>query len=272
MRVAISNIAWDAEEDDLIAELFSQYGIDAIDVALGKYSLNPINASDNDIIKLRNYWAERGVTITALQSLLFGTHGLNVFGTSIVKDRLLDYLSKICQIANKLGASCLVFGSPKNRDRTGLSDSQAADEAIKFFRRLGDIAQTYNVITCLEPNPECYGANFMTSSLDTLAIVKQVDHPAIRMQLDTGAIFLNKEPIKLVLDAAQPYIGHIHVSEPNLLTLGASGMDHEYFANHIKNECKLKLVTIEMLASKNVPNLLSIERALKLVTSIYRDK
>ena len=272
MRIAISNIAWDPEEDDLVAELLSKYDIDAIDVALGKYRLNPTSASDNDIIKLRNYWAERGITINALQSLLFGTQGLNVFGTSIVKDKLLDYLSKICQIANKLGASCLVFGSPKNRDRTGLSDSQAIDEAIKFFRRLGDIAQTYNVITCLEPNPECYGANFMTSSQDTLVIVKQVDHPAIRMQLDTGTIFLNKEPIELVLDAAQAYIGHIHISEPNLLTLGASGMDHEYFANHIRKECELGLVTIEMLVSKEEPTLLSIEQALKLATSIYRDK
>ena len=44
---------------------------------------------------------------------------------------------------------------------------------LNFFRRLGDIAQEHDVILCLEPNPICYQANFMTNSLETVEVVRK---------------------------------------------------------------------------------------------------
>ena len=82
MRMAISNIAWDVAEDEVIAQLLDRYGIDAVDVAPGKYFPDPANASDDDIKRVRDWWAERGIEITGMQALLFGTSGLNVFGSS----------------------------------------------------------------------------------------------------------------------------------------------------------------------------------------------
>lgn len=41
MRLAISNIAWEPAEDDAIASLLQRYGIDAIDIAPGKYFSRP---------------------------------------------------------------------------------------------------------------------------------------------------------------------------------------------------------------------------------------
>ena len=273
MRVAISNIAWDVEEDDLVSELLSRYGIDAIDIALGKYSVTPVSVTNAEVLKIKNYWFEKGIEITGMQSLLFGKSDLNVFGTSATQIKLLDYLEKICYIASMLGASKLVFGSPKNRDRTGLSDTNAMDKGVKFFRQLGDVAQSNDVIVCLEPNPACYGSNFMTSSKDTLAVVKATNHPAIRMQLDTGAMVVNQESFAHVIDVTYPYIGHIHLSEPDLSALGTSGVDHKNLAYHIKNiHNKLSVVTIEMLATKEEPHLISIERALKLATYFYQGK
>lgn len=271
MRIAISNIAWDVEEDELVAELLAKYGVDAIDIAPGKYFPNPALATDNDIEKVKNAWAEKGIEITGMQSLLFGTQGLNVFGIPDIQNNLLAHLESICCIAGKLGSTRLVFGSPKNRDRSGLSDAQALEEAVRFFRRLGDIAQSNDVIVCLEPNPTCYGANFMTTSLETQTVVKAINHPAIKMQLDTGAITINQESITQVLNSVQSEIGHIHISEPNLSVIGSSDANHAQFANAINNTLGDSLVTIEMVATKDEPHLASIERALKLVTHNYRD-
>lgn len=271
MRIAISNIAWDVEEDELVAALLAKYDIDAIDIAPGKYFPLPDLATDEDIEKVKAYWAKKGIEITGMQSLLFGTQGLNVFGTADIQTKLLSHLGSICRIAGKLGASRLVFGSPKNRDRSGLSDAQALEQAVYFFRRLGDIAQANGVIICLEPNPTCYGANFMTTGEETLAVVKAIHHPAIKMQLDTGAITINQESIAQIVNAAQSEIGHIHISEPNLSVIGASDADHAQFANAINNTLGDSLVTIEMVATKDEPHLVSIERALKLVTHNYRD-
>lgn len=271
MRIAISNIAWDVEEDELVAELLAKYGVDAIDIAPGKYFPHPDLATDEDIEEVKAYWAEKGIEITGMQSLLFGTQGLNVFATADIQSRLLAHLESICRIAGKLGSSRLVFGSPKNRDRSGLTDAQALEEAVRFFKRLGDIAQSNGVIICLEPNPTCYGANFMITSLETQAVVKAINHPAIKMQLDTGAITINQESIAQVLNSVHSEIGHIHISEPNLSVIGSSDADHAQFANAINNTLAGSLVTIEMVATKDEPHLASIERALKLVTHNYRD-
>ncbi|MBD3726601.1 MAG: sugar phosphate isomerase/epimerase [Moraxella osloensis] len=271
MRIAISNIAWDVEEDELVAELLAKYGIDGIDIAPSKYFPHPDLATDEDIEEVKAYWAEKGIEITGMQSLLFGTQGLNVFGTADIQTKLLAHLESICRIAGKLGSSRLVFGSPKNRDRSGLTDEKTLEQAVQFFGRLGDIAQDNGVIICLEPNPTCYGANFMTTSEETLAVVKAIDHPAIKMQLDTGAITINQELITQVVNAAQSEIGHIHISEPNLSVIGSSDADHAQFGKAIKNTLGDALVTIEMVATKDEPHLVSIERALKLVTQNYRD-
>ena len=68
-----------------------------------------------------------------MQSLLFGTSGLNLFGTSEVQQAMLRHLTAICRIGAGLGATRLVFGSPKNRDRTGLTDKAALEIAVPFF-------------------------------------------------------------------------------------------------------------------------------------------
>lgn len=270
MRLAISNIAWDVVEDDDVAKLLNKYRIDAIDIAPGKYFPDPTKVSQADINKIKNWWADRGIEITGMQSLLFGTFGLNLFGSDVVKNILLEKITAICRIGSILGATRLVFGSPKSRDRTGLSDEQAQAEAEIFFRRLGDIAYEQGVVICLEPNPTCYGANFMTTSGETAYVVRAIDHPAIRMQLDTGALTINSESIKIVLTDCAPLIGHIHASEPNLVPLGDINTDHSIMYENMNRFIPDHLVSIEMVATKDEPHLVAIERALIYAIKHYR--
>lgn len=270
MRLSISNIAWDVAEDEVIAQLLHRYGMDAVDVAPGKYFPDPANAGDDDIKRVRAWWAERGIEITGMQALLFGTSGLNVFGTLDVQGALLAHLAAVCRIGAGLGAMRLVFGSPKNRDRSGLTDQEAMAVAVRFFRRLGDIAAANGVFICLEPNPLCYGANFMTTSADTAWVVEQVAHPAIRMQLDTGALTINAEEAVGVLEKSAHLIGHVHASEPDLLPLGDGGTDHAKLHTALVQYLPEHLVAIEMVATKDEPHVVSIERALKVAIRNYR--
>lgn len=270
MRLAISNIAWDVAEDEIIAQLLGRYGIDAVDVAPGKYFPDPAKASDEDIKRVKAWWAERGIEITGMQALLFGTSGLNVFGPADVQDALLAHLVAVCRIGAGLCAVRVVFGSPKNRDRSGLTDQEAMAVAVPFFRRLGDIAAANGVFICLEPNPPCYGANFMTTSAETAQVVEQVAHPAIRMQLDTGALTINGEDVAGVLEKYAHLIGHVHASEPDLRPLGDGGTDHAKVHAALAQYLPEQLVAIEMVATKHEPHVVSIERALKVAIRYYR--
>jgi len=269
MRIAISNIAWDTIEDEAVAKLLSKYKIDAIDIAPGKYFQNFSSINKNEILKVKDWWNNRGIEIYGMQSILFGKPNLNLFGDSIIQKELIEHLSSVFFIASELSIKYLVFGSPKNRDRTGITDDQVIKTAISFFRQLGNMAQKNNLIICLEPNPTCYGSNFMTNCKDTSFIVEQIDHPAIKMQLDTGAININNENIELILENSSHLIGHIHASEPNLAPLGDCKTNHIEIHKSLVKFLPNHLVTIEMLATKNEPHLTSIERSLIFAIENY---
>ncbi|WP_431274089.1 sugar phosphate isomerase/epimerase family protein [Variovorax ureilyticus] len=158
----------------------------------------------------------------------------------------------------------------KNRDRSGLSDEETSNLAAEFFRSAGDIAASCGVIICLEPNPPRYGANFMTNSAETAAIVRLVNHPAIRMQFDAGSLAINGEDAEQVLDQYFELIGHIHLSEPDLLPIGDGETDHSRAANALHRYLPDTIATIEMLATKEEPHLDSIERAIRVADAQYR--
>lgn len=271
MRLAISNIAWDIPEDTSVAKLLGKFGVDAIDIAPGKYFPDPANTKAENIAKVRRWWADHGIEITGMQALLFGTTGLNVFGESKSKETMLEHLRTVCRIGASLGATRLVFGSPKNRDRSGLSDAQALEQAVSFFRRLGNAAQEHGVIVCLEPNPTRYGANFMTTSDETAHVVTAVGHEAIRMQFDTGALTINGESPEDVLGSSVGLIGHVHASEPDLVPLGNGGTDHQLMYKALQQHLPDHMVSIEMVATKEEPHLHSIERALTCAVEYYRN-
>lgn len=270
MRISISNIAWDPHEDAVIAALLRNYGIDAIDIAPGKYFPRPLETRAEEVQRVREWWAQRGIEIVGMQALLFGTSGLNLFGPPGVQQAMLTHLDAVCRIAGQLGAPKLVFGSPKNRDRSLLTDEEADARAVSFFQRLGDVAQQHAVVMCLEPNPTCYGANFMTTSSETARIVEAVAHPAIRMQLDTGAIAINRESISQVLADHAHLIGHVHLSDPNLAPLGDQDVDHGAFHSAISRALPHQLGSIEMRATTAEPQAVSVERAVRFATRHYR--
>jgi sugar phosphate isomerase/epimerase len=272
VRLAISNIAWDIAEDRVVAALLAKFGVDAIDVAPSKYFPEPSRACAEAIANVRRWWADCGIEITGMQSLLFGTSGLNVFGDKSSQHAMLEHLHAVCRIGAGLGATRLVFGSPKNRDRSGLGDAQAVEQAVGFFQRLGDVAQAHGVLVCLEPIPSRYGANFMTNSRDTAQVVRAVAHPAICMQFDTGALAINKESPYAVLKNGANLIAHIHASEPDLLPLGDGGVDHRLIHQALLRHLPNQVVSIEMVATKREPHLLSVERALSCAIACYRPR
>jgi D-psicose/D-tagatose/L-ribulose 3-epimerase len=270
MRLAISNIAWDVTEDDSVAKLLSKFCIDAIDIAPSKYFPNPLNAKDIEILNIRRWWADHGIEITGMQALMFGTTGLNIFGDDKIQETMLDHLQAVCRIGAGLGAVRLSFGSPKNRDRSGWSDSEALEHAVNFFRRLGCLAQQCGVIICLEPNPTHYGANFMTTSEEAANVVEAIDNVAIQMQFDTGALTINRENPEAVLTRSSRLIGHVHASEPDLVPLGDGVTDHQLMHKMLLKHLPESVVSIEMAATKDESHLISIERSLSYAVGKYR--
>ena len=265
--LSVSNIAWAPDEEEAAAAVLAAQGIAHVDLAPGRYFADPAAASDPEIAAVRAWWEERGLRIFGLQSLLFGTQGLNLFDDP--NDVMLDRLSAVCRIAAGLGAKVLTFGSPRQRDRGQLDDAAVETIAIEFFTRLGDRAAEAGVAICLEPNAAVYGSTFMVTNPETAQIVRAIAHPSIPLQLDIGNLALNAEPPFATIAEVVPLVGHIHLSEPMLKPLGTGDAPHVEAATAIGELLAGRVMTIEMVRAEGEPPLAAVERAIGFARRVY---
>ena len=287
MRLGLTNLAWDPSRDEAVAGLLARLGVDAIDVAPSKYFADVAAVREAEVRRVRDWWADRGIEITGMQSLLYGTQGLNLFGPPDVQQRMLAYLAAVCRVGAWLGATRLVFGSPANRNRTGLTDAEAWTRALEFFGRLAEVAADAGVTICLEGVHPHYGANFMTDTASSLHMARALNHPSVGIVLDTAVVQLNGEDIEALLAEGAAWVRHIHASEKDLVPLGQSAgarqhevqpgvplgrvpaVDHATMAAAIRCWVPDRVVCVEILARGNDLHFANIEQSLAFARRHY---
>ncbi len=270
MRLGLTNIGWAQQDDAAVAALMQQQGIDALDIAPSRYFDDPARTSVQQIQQVRQWWADRGIEIIGMQSLLFGAPpGLNLFGPPEMQRAMLERLAAVCRIGGELGARWIVFGSLRNRDCSGLDETTVRARALDFFRRLGDVAAQAGVTICLEGVSTHYGANWMTDTASSLALAQALDHPAIAIQLDTVTIHLNHEDIEALLATHADRVGHIHACEIDLRPLGEGDVPHARMAAAIRRHLPGRVVCLEVLTPEGQTPVEALERSIRVARTHY---
>ncbi|GIW65408.1 MAG: hypothetical protein KatS3mg093_387 [Candidatus Parcubacteria bacterium] len=271
MKLSISNIAWDNSENKEVYKLLFKYGFSAIEVAPTKIWDNLEIVKKEDVLNFKKFWNSKGIKLVAFQSLLYGKKEFNIFDLSM-HDKILSYLEKVLWIGNIFEINAVVFGSPKNRLKGKLPYHIAEKLAFEFFLAFAELGKKYGIKIALEPNPKEYGADFLLNTDETLGFIKKINHPFLRLNLDTGILFINKENIEKSIEIAFPYLVHFHISEPYLnLVDENSFIPHKKIAQQLKRLKYSGYYSIEMRALNN-KNLENIEKALSFVASIYGEK
>lgn len=246
MKIAISNIAWRADEESAVADLLRAKGVSAVEVAPAKVSSTKASASDEEIRRYRAFWNERGIEIVAMQALFFGTDGLALFGRESLRRTMFDHLARVVRMGGMLGARALVFGSPKNRLVGSLAEEEIDAIALPFFRDIGAIAAQHGTCVCIEPNPPAYGADWIVNARQALSFVERVDHPGVGAHLDAGALHMAQEGADQIR-ATRLRLRHFHASEPELAPLtAASSVPHADYAQTLREMRYAGHVSIEM--------------------------
>jgi sugar phosphate isomerase/epimerase len=272
-RLAISNIAWDAAEDDAAA-VMRECGATGVEIAPTKWRDDPLEAPAADVAAYRRSWEDRGLPIVSLQSLLFGRPDLQLFGDDATRAALIDYLRRTIDLAAGLGARRLVFGSPKNRVRGALPLADAIAAASDVFRRLGEHAHERGAVICIEANPPGYGCDFITTTAEAAALCRAIDHPGVGVNGDLGGMTMAGEDPAIAISEAASVLAHFHASEPNLAELGTAAngekrSDHAAAASALAAVGYDGWVSVEMRQAGAGGNLAAVERALRRARALY---
>ncbi len=270
MRIAVSNIAWPAEEDDEVDRVLADAGVDAIEIAPTRIWPEPATVSEQDARAEAARRQDAGLETVSFQSLLFARPHLGLFDGAGSRAELLDYLRAISRLAGWMGARRMVFGSPKNRIvPAGMQPAEAFGIAVEFFRAAGLAAAEEGTMLCIEPNPPAYACNFVTTAADGIALVEAVGSDGFGLHLDAAGLVLAGDDPAEAARAAGPLVQHVHASAPQLGELETEVVDHAGFAAALEDVGYQGLVSIEMRAGARGENAARVAAALELARDAY---
>lgn len=275
MRLAVSNLAWLPDEDEVAVEVLTAAGVRAIEVAPGTVWGEPSSVSEVEARRWSARWRQHGFDIAACQSLLYGHPELEVFGPPAVREATLEYLGAMIRLGGWLGAGVLVFGSPANRRSGSLSLAERERTALDFFRAAGELAVAANTVLCIEPNPAEYGADWILSVKEGAAFVEMVGHPGIGLLVDAGGLALAHDTGADVERAVRGVgVRHVHASEPFLSPLGATDVmaaTHANLASTLRGAGYRGMVSLEMRRRTDVERPAELRRAVEHLKRWYGD-
>lgn len=110
----------------------------------------------------------------------------------------------------------------------------------------------------------------MTTTLDCATVVRAVDHPALRMLLDTGAMQINGEDPQDVVPYTADITEHIHLAEPGLIPYGDGNADYISVRDSLVRHVPRCTAALEILPGKAEPALPAMARSLAFATALYR--
>lgn len=205
LKIAISNIGFGETFDYRELEQYN-----GLEIAPSKIAVDPYAHQDNIAEYAKKMMNEFDLPIVSMQSIWYQV-GEGIFTGGY--DKLVAVTKQAIDLADKINCRNIVFGSPKNRNMPDPAND--IEIAKQFFREIAEYAETKQVVIALEPNPTIYQTNFINTTQEAFDFVKELNLPALKVNVDLGTVIYNQEDLSVIKDNIK-LVNHIHISEPNL--------------------------------------------------------
>lgn len=188
--------------------LLHKIGADGIEIVVqdGYLSGIPCNCSEEELLAVKQCAEEHGIEISCLTpyNSHFNSLDEELRQTEIASiSKVIDYCHYLNAHYIRIYAGNLVAGDTEN-----LTERRA--KLIESLRYLGDLAAQKDVILIVENH-----FNTMTvSAKDSAALVRDIDHPAVRILYDQANLtFTGNEEYQEAISAQQQYVSYVHVKD-----------------------------------------------------------
>lgn len=251
IRPAISAIAWPQERDGEMLSLARRLGFEGLEIAPVRLFGPLAEVSADRLGDWRRRMEDEGLTVAAMQGVLFGVQGVHLFRSPEERAGLAAALREVARVAGALGIGAAVFGAPGLRDPGELEPDAAREQAVEFLRAVAPAFEAAGTALCFEPVAPALGGRFVTTTAEAIALVREVARPGIRLQIDTGNLLAHGDGGASLAEAVL-LAAHFHVSEPGLVPVGSAGSDHAGLGEAARSADWRGWVSVEMLPSPDV--------------------
>lgn len=256
-RLSISNLAWPYTPVDDVAPRIKESGMDGVELAPTAIWPNAPHVPSTEIREFAQRWRDHGLAVSGIQSLLYGHPEFQVFDRD-TWPAMREHLTAMIRLARDLDTHIAVFGSPKNRVRGELDDTEANAMFGQFFTGLLPVLADCGVVLTLEPNAPAYGADYLTHYADTVTLSDLIASPWIQPQIDTGCLTMVHEDPTQAVRTRIP--AHVHISTPKLQP-PPGPVDHIALQEALVSSRYDGWVVLEMLQSAPHPLAAAVQSA-----------
>jgi D-psicose/D-tagatose/L-ribulose 3-epimerase len=138
---------------------------------------------------------------------------LKVVGENVSRTDLQQYVDLCLDRCRQLGAETVVWGSAGSRNvPAGFSRARAWDQIIEFLRLAGDAARTRHLVIAIEPLRH-QESNIINTGAEALRLVREVNHPSLRMIIDYYHLRVENEDPEIIRRARREIV-HFHFANP----------------------------------------------------------
>ena len=228
MRYSICNELFEGWSLAETAAFVAELGYEGLEIAPYTLCERVTDLSADDRMRIRRTVEAAGLRVVGLHWLLARTEGFQVNDADPdVRERTAQYLFDLIDCCADVGGEVLIFGSPQQRDvPVDRSQAEAWQSTCEIMQRCGDRAQKRGLIFCVEPLSS-NETTFITNVDEAAKLVRQVDHPHLRMMVDTKAMSHYDRPIPDQIRSVHPLFHHVHVNDPNLRGPGMGDLDFQ---------------------------------------------
>ena len=245
MKFAISNLAWDLEDEQSSLRFLRRKGITGVEIAPTKVWPEWQGLNDTTARRYATYMEDSGFEIPSLQSIFFGKNFGSIFDVRNHKS-ILSHLAYVADIAAVLGASSVIFGSPRLRQFTVPLNEEYRKIAVHFLYAATEYFHSRDIFLCLEPCSRQYQCDFINTHTELLQLIETLAHPGFGLHIDSGNLHETGELLSDIMSYGRS-LRHFHISEPCLTGFQTSAVPHLENLRVLRKHSYQGWASIEML-------------------------
>jgi sugar phosphate isomerase/epimerase len=212
-RYSICNEVFQKQEFAAACHAARQMGYTGLEIAPFTLADNIDDVSPARRKELRNILHSEGLLFAGMHWLLVTPKWLHITtADQSVRERSWEYFGKLVDFCGDLGGGVMVLGSPKQRGTQGISRQEATKHLADGLARLAPRAAARHATISMEALDHSQ-TDVVNTLADAVAVVKQVNHPAIQTMFDFHNIPDETEPPEVLVRRFRPMIRHVHINE-----------------------------------------------------------